>query len=153
MLTVPLDPDWLLVTAGSRVRSVGGGCGVSVVCAWTVTPFHVALMVTGVSWVTAFVPIEKDADPEPAATVTDAGGVAVALELVTLTTAPPAGACPLSMMIAPVVGPPLVRAGKPWTELRDGGLTANVVDVDVELMVAVSVTDVCVVTWPVMKWN
>src|SRR3954469_551278 len=153
MLTVPNDPDWLLVTVGSRVRAVGAGCGVGVVGAWTVTPFHVALMVTGVSCVTAFVAIEKDADSEPAGTVTEAGAVAAGLDLVTLTTAPPAGACPLSMTIAPVVGPPLVRNGNPSTEARDGGLTVNVVVVDVELIVAVSVTEVGAVTWPAVRKN
>jgi hypothetical protein len=48
-VTRPHEPEVLLVVDGSRVIDVGTGCGTSVVVAWTLTPFHVAVIVTGVS--------------------------------------------------------------------------------------------------------
>ena len=68
-------------------------------------------------------PIETD--ELPAGTVASAGGMAEAESLVKSTTAPPAGAWPLSITIAPACAPPLIVAGLSTMEFRDGGSTLN----------------------------
>jgi hypothetical protein len=96
-------------------------------------------------------PIETD--ELPAGTVAKAGGMAEAESLLRSTTAPPAGAWPLSITIAPACAPPLIVAGVSTTELREGGRTLNWRLACPELSVAVRVTGVDEVTWPACIWN
>ncbi len=82
-----------------------------------------------------------------------AGGIAEAESLLKSTTAPPAGAWPLSITIAPLRAPPLIVDGVSTMELREGGSTLNWRLAWPELSVAVSVTGVGEVTWPACIWN
>jgi hypothetical protein len=87
--TEPLAP---VVVAGKSVSEVGFGEGATVSSVWTLLPFQLAVMVTGVLVATSLVGMEKEADGLPAATVTVAGGLAAGELLDKLTTAPAAGA-------------------------------------------------------------
>ena len=69
------------------------------------------------------------------------------------TTAPPAGAWPLSITIAPPCAPPLMVAGVSVIDFIDGGKTLNCAVACPELSVAVRVTGVAEVTCPVCIWN
>src|SRR5215211_3347206 len=143
-VTRPNEPD---------EPEVGAGCGVSVVVACTLAPRQVAVIVTGVSAETWLVGTVNETDSTPAGTVTLAGGWAAALELERVTTAPPAGACPLSIMTAPSATPPFWRNGRPSRLRSDDGLTVKLFAVDTEPIVAVIVTVVGVSTCPVTKRN
>ena len=79
------------------------------------------------------------------------GGLAAGLELARLTTAPPGGACPFSMTMPPTVVPPLWRGGRPVSSFSDAGPTVKVWAVDAEPIVAVIVTAVGAVTWPMLR--
>jgi len=147
------EPDEPDVVAGSSVIEVGGGCGVRVVAACTLAPRQVAVIVTGVSVETPLVGTVNETDSTPAGTVTLAGGWAAALELERVTTAPPAGACPLSITTAPSATPPFWRNGMPSRLRSDDGLTVKLFVVDTEPIVAVMVTVVGVSTCPVTKRN
>ena len=75
----------------------------------------------------------------PAATVTDAGTVAlVELEL-KVTAMPPEGAAPLSVTVPVELVPPRTDVGETERETRDGGLTVNVAVLDVPLRIPVMV--------------
>ncbi len=152
-VTRPNEPDEPEVVDGSSVSDVGCGCGVSVVVAWTETPCQVAVMVTGVSVATRLVGMLKEVDSTPAGTVTVAGGRAAGLELDRLTTAPPAGACPCSITMPPLVTPPFWRSGTPSRLSSEAGLTVKVCVVASEPIVAVIVTVTGAVTCPVVKRN
>src|SRR5215208_7659280 len=89
----------------------------------------------------------------PAGTVTFAGGWAAGLELERLTRAPPAGACPSSITIAPSGTPPFWREGMPSRLRNDDGLTVKLFVVATEPIVAVIVTVVGVATCPATKRN
>src|SRR5205807_1327410 len=107
-VTVPKEPDAPVVTLGLSVSDAGGCCGVSVVCPWTDAPFQLAVMVTTVLVVTALVGIRIETEASPAATVAVAGGLAAGELLDKLATAPPAGASPLSITMAPSATPPVL---------------------------------------------
>jgi len=103
--------------------------------------------------VTLLVEIGNEAEKLPGATVTDAGGLTDAELLERLTTAPPAGACPLSITIPCGCAPPLMVAGDIVSDFNEGGCNVNCADAEAELSVAVSVTGVGAVTWPACTWN
>src|SRR5215211_5007976 len=151
-VTRPNEPAEPEVVAGSSVIEVGAGWGVSVVVACTLAPRQLAVIVTGVSAETRLVGTVNETDSTPAGTVTR-GGWAAGLELERLTTAPPAGACPLRITIAPSATPPFWRKGMPSRLRNDDGLTVKLSAVDTEPIVAVIVTVVGVSTCPVTKRN
>src|SRR5215218_7051858 len=152
-VTRPNEPDEPEVVAGSSAIEVGASCGVSVVVACTLAPRQVAVIVTGVSAETRLVGIVNETDSTPAGTVTLAGGWAAGLELERLTTAPPAGACPFSITVAPSGTPPFWRKGMPSRLRKDDGLTVKLSVVVTEPIVAIIVTVVGVSTCPVTKRN
>jgi hypothetical protein len=113
--------------AGDSVTAEGtGGRTVNVDVAVTLP--YVAEIVTGVLAATAKVVMENAGDTDaPAATVTEAGTIAAGLLLVRVTTAPPAGAGPLSVTVFKVVDvPPRTDPGDSVTAKGTGGTTVNV---------------------------
>ena len=62
--------------------------------------------------------------------------------LETLTTAPPGGACPFSMIVPPAYAPPLIVVGVTLTSFSDDGMSVNWPVAEAPLRVAVSVTAV-----------
>ena len=102
---------------------------------------------------TGFVGIETETDASPAGIVAMAGGIAEGESLEKSTTAPPAGARPLSITIAPACAPPLMLWGVSVMVLSDGGKTLNCTLACPELSVAVRVTGVVEVTCPAWIWN
>jgi hypothetical protein len=103
--------------------------------------------------VTVLVAIGKDAEKSPAATTTDAGGFTDGELLVRVTTAPPAGACPLSITIPCGCAPPLMELGEIVSDFNDGGCTVNCAEAELAFNVAVSVTGVAAVTCPACTWK
>jgi len=105
--------------------------------------------ITGVEVVTALVWTGTVALDRPKGTVTVAGtGNAVAL-LDSVTTAPPGGACPVSVTVKDVVAPPGTLGGNTATENnvgRTAGATVTFAVLLTELYVAVTVTGVEAVT-------
>ena len=97
---------------------------------------------------TGFVGIETETDELPAGMVASAGGIAEGESLLKSTTAPPAGAWPLSITIAPVCAPPLMVPALIMMDLSEGGSTLNCTLACPELSVAVRVTGVDEVTCP-----
>ncbi len=85
--------------------------------------------------------------------VANAGGIAEGESLLKSTTAPPAGAWPLSIAIAPTCAPPLMVPAFIVIDLSDGGSTLNCTLACPELSVAVRVTGVDDVTCPAWIWN
>jgi hypothetical protein len=102
---------------------------------------------------TPLVGIGNDAEKLPGATVTDAGGLTNGELLERLTTAPPAGACPLNITMPCGCAPPLIVAGEIVSDFNEGGCKVNCAEAEAELRVAVSVTGVGAVTWPACSWN
>jgi len=97
---------------------------------------------------TWFVGIEIETDEVPAGIVASAGGMAAVESLLKSTTAPPAGAWPLSIAIAPTCAPPLTVPAFIVIDLSEGGNTLNCKVAVPELSVAVKVTGVGEVTCP-----
>ena len=97
---------------------------------------------------TMLVGIDIDTDELPARIVAKAGGIAEGESLEKSTTAPPAGAWPLSIAIAPTCAPPLIVPAFSVMALSDGGKTLNCTLAWPELSVAVRVTGVDEVTCP-----
>jgi len=123
-----------------------------------VTAPLVAEMVTGVVADTTLVDAVKAAEVAPAGTVTDAGTVAaVVLELVSVTTKPPAGAAPVSVTVPVDAAPPVSEAG--FIETADNaaaaavGLTVRVVVRETLEFLAVIVTGVADATADVVAVN
>jgi hypothetical protein len=118
-------PPW--TEAEDKVRADGlGGCTVRVAVA--VMPPYVAEIVTGVLAATAEVVMVNAGDTVvPPATVTEAGTVAAGLLLVSVTTAPAAGAGALSVTVLAVVDkPPMTDPGDKVTAEAPGGVTVKV---------------------------
>jgi hypothetical protein len=113
--------------AGDSVTAEGTG-GSTVNVAVTVTPPYVAEIVTGVLVATAKVLMVNAGETDaPATTVTKGGTVVAGLLLVSVTTAPPDGAGPLSVTVFKVVDvPPKTDAGDSVTAEGTGGSTVNV---------------------------
>src|SRR5919205_4310777 len=103
--------------------------------------------------VTPFVGMGNEAEKLPASIVTVAGGVTSGELLERLTTAPPAGACPLSITMPCGCAPPLIVAGEIVSDFNDGGCNVNCAEAEAELSVAVSVTGVGAVPCPACTWN
>src|SRR5712691_4377529 len=152
-VTVPKElPPKPIVEVGFNVSDVGGCCGVSVSCAWVLTPFQLAMIVAVVFVVTAFVWIGNETEKLPGATNADEGGLTAGELLERLTKAPLAGAWPFNITIAPACAPPLMVLGSE-SDFRDGGSTLNEADADAVLSVAVNATGVGEVTCPACIWN
>jgi hypothetical protein len=143
-------PDCPTVEVGLSVSDVGGCCGVNVTCDCVLTPFQVAVSVAVVFDVTLLVGMESETEALPGATFANAGGCATWELLERLTLAPPAGAWPFSITIAPGCAPPLMVPGVMMSEFSDGGCRVNCTEAEPELSVAVSVTTVGEVTCPVV---
>ena len=128
--------------------------GFTVSVAVRVTPPAAAVIVTAVCAVTALVAVVNVAVVAPAATMTLAGTVAAAFELVRVTTSPPVGA-PLDRVTVPAdEAPPTRLAGARATPVRlAGGLTVRVVVRLTPPKVAVSVTAVADATDVVVAEN
>jgi hypothetical protein len=142
----PEEPAVPVTEVGVSVTDAGGTGGVKVSWPWTVLAFQLAVMVARVSAATELVVTLNDTDRLPGATVT-VGGTPTEFELLTrLTTAPPAGAVPLSMITAPGVPPPLMRLGVTDNPLSEGGLTVKETDAEEAPSEAVTVTGVAAVT-------
>src|SRR2546426_10844214 len=153
-VTVPKElPPKPVVEVGFSVSGVGGCGGVSVSCARVLTPFQLAVIVTVVFVVTAFVWIGNETEKLPGATNADEGGLTAGELLERLTKAPLAGAWPFSITIAPACAPPLMVLGEIESDFSDGGSTLNEADAGPELSVAVSVTGVGEVTCPACMKN
>ena len=157
ILTMPLEP--LAVSIGSSVRESGGGDGVSSSCHLAVASPACAVIVTIVTVETGLVSIENASPPAPPGMVIDAGTVAAGDELDRLTRNPPGGASPsqnpakqpISRSTIPSMwAPPVALTGNSWNgvSFSFGGTMVIVVDADVPLYVAVTVTVVGVVTKP-----
>ena len=119
----------------------------------TLTPCHVAVILAVVFAVTGLVGRPNETEALPGCTVTAAGGLAAEESLDRLTTAPPAGAWPFSMTIAPGCAPPLIVLGVIVSVFSEGGSTVNCPDEDPEFTVAVIVTGVEAVTCPACMVN
>jgi hypothetical protein len=125
-VTVPVEDSPPMTAAGARPTEVRtGACTVRVAVRLTLA--KEAVIVTDAFESTATVVAVKVAVVAPAATVTDAGTWAAAVLLeVSVTTAPPAGAGPLSVAV-PVEGlPPMTEVGTRPTEVRTGAVTVRV---------------------------
>ena len=154
MVTVPKElPPEPIIEVGFSVSDVGGCCGVNVSCAWVLTPFQLAVIVTVVFVVTALVGIGSETEKLPGATNADDGGLTAGELLERLTRAPLAGAWPFNITIAPACAPPLMVLGEIESDFSDGGNTLNEADADTALSVAVSVTGVGEVTCPARMKN
>jgi hypothetical protein len=154
IVTVPSEQQVALpVVDGLSETDAGAICGVRVVVDETVAPLNVAVMVTGVSAVTALVGMLNETDGDPGGTVTVDGGPAAGELLARFTVSPPAGALPFSMTIAPMGSTPPVTLVVPPSEIHcsAGGCTVICVDAEVPLMEAVRVTGVGCVTLPMSK--
>src|SRR6185503_2990651 len=103
--------------------------------------------------VTGLVGIGNEAEKPPGSTVTDAGGFTNGELLERLTTAPPAGACPLRITIPCGCAPPLMVLGEIVSHFKEGGRKVNCPEAEPELSVAVSVTSVGAVTCSACTWN
>ena len=154
---MPLEP--LAVSIGSSVRESGAGDGVSSRYQLAVEPPAWAVIVRTVTVDTGLVSIENPVPPAPAGMVIDDGTVAAGDELERFTTKPPGGASPSQKpakqptsrsTIPSMWAPPVAFTGNSWNgvSLSFGGTIVIVVDADVPLYVAVTVTGVGVVTKP-----
>jgi len=155
MVTVPSTEPGPppIAVAGDSVSDVGAGPGTTVIADCTVTPFQLAEMVTGVFVVTLLVGTLNEVEKLPGGTVTVDGGVAAGELLERLTTAPPAGAWPVSITIPPAFTPPLALVGVTESDFSAGGCTMNWTEAVPPLSVAVSVTGVGDTTCPACIWN
>src|SRR5205085_2595399 len=122
-VTVPVLPTPPFTAAGFRVTPTSGGFTVSV--AVLDAPTHVAVMLACVTVVTALVVTANVALVAPAATGTDGGTVAaLRLLLVSVTTAPPAGAALVSVTLPVLPAPPTSTEGFSVNEPSSGFTTS-----------------------------
>src|SRR5437867_10753060 len=96
---------------------------------------------------------EKDVEDDPGLTKTEAGGETAAESLDSVTVAPPGGACPVSITIAPAWAPPLIVLGVIDSDFSAVGCTVRSPEAEPPLSVAVIVTGVGEVTWPACIMN
>src|SRR5436190_705272 len=125
-VTVPVLPIPPRTAVGFSVKAFSAAGGFTASVAAFAAPLKVAVMVTAVCAVTGSVVMAKVAVIAPAATVTDAETIAaLTLLLVSVTTAPPAGAAVASVTVPVLPPPPTSVAGLSATEFS-GGLTTRV---------------------------
>src|SRR2546425_4805605 len=154
MVTVAKElPLWPTVDVGFSVIEVGGGCGVTVICACVVVPFQLAVTLAAVLAATLLVCSGNESDQAPAGRNTDVGGLTAGESLASATIAPAGGAGPVSMTVAPACAPPLIVLGEINSDFSAAGATVSEPDADAPLSVAVIVTGVGDVTWPACIWN
>ena len=134
------------VDVGLSVSPVGAGCGVSVTLPCLLTPFHVAVTVAVVFAVTPLVGSENEVEKLPGFTNTDAGGCTAGELLDSITVAPPEGACPLSITIAPAVAPPLIVLGEMVSDFSADSPTVSWPAAEAPFNVAVIVAGVAAAT-------
>ena len=93
----------------------------------------------------------------PAGTVTETGTLAETLELVSVTTTPPAGAAPLRVTVPVTPAPPTTDAGLTVTDVSEtdaaAGFTVSAAVLETTPLVAVIVTAVTAVTVVVVTLN
>jgi hypothetical protein len=100
------------VEVGLSEIAVGATAGRSVTCADAPAPIHVAVTVAVVVVATLVVWSGNDTEKLPASTSTDGGGVTAGELLDNATIAPPGGAWPVSITIAPGCAPPVIAEGE-----------------------------------------
>jgi hypothetical protein len=142
---------------GFSTNVIGAHVGVTWRTAFCETALYVPVMFTLATAVTLTVVIANVADVAPAGTVTEAGTFADTLELVSVTTTPPAGAAPLSVTVPVTPAPPTTDAGFTVTVLSDtvatAGFTVSAAVFETAPFVAVIVTAVTAVTVDVVTVN
>ena len=136
------------VEVGLSEIAVGATAGSSVTGADTVAPFHAAVTVAVVVVVTLFVWSGNDTEKLPASTNTDGGGVTAGELLDSATIAPPGGAWPVSITIAPGCAPPVIDDGEIVSDFNAAGCTVSVPDADLPFSDAVIVAGAGDVVWP-----
>jgi hypothetical protein len=141
------------VEVGLSEIPAGATAGSSVTCADALAPFHVAVTVVVVVVATLFVWSGKDTEKLPASTNTDGGGVTAGESLDSATIAPPGGAWPVSITIAPGCAPPVIDDGEIVRDFNAVGCTVSVPDADLPFSDAVIVAAVGDVAWPACIWN
>src|SRR5206468_6700676 len=111
---------------GARLTVTDEIVGFTTSVAVLAAPLYAAVIVTVVTVVTVLLVITKVAVVAPAATVTEAGtAAALMLLLVSVTTAPPAGAAVASVTVPVLAAPPVTEAGFTVTGVS-GGFTTSV---------------------------
>lgn len=141
------------VEVGLSEIAVGATPGRSVTWVDAVAPFHVAVTVAVVVAVTLLVWRGNDTEKLPASTNTDGGGATAGESLDSATTAPPGGALPVSITIAPGCAPPVIDEGEIVSDFNAVGCTVSVADADLPFSDAVIVAARGEVVWPACIWN
>jgi hypothetical protein len=122
-VTVPIEPFPPIKLDGSKDTLSTAG-GFTVRDAVLVTP-RVAVIAVGVAVDTGTVAIRNVAEVAPASTFTVAGGTTAVVLLASETDTPPAGAGPVSVMVAEVLFPPINAVAASANVDITGGLTAS----------------------------
>lgn len=99
-VTAPVEAEPPITDDELSVRAEGAGSGVTVSGDEALAPFQLAVIVAVVEAATALVDSGNEIDGLPAGIITWNGGFAACELLARLTTAPPEGATPFSMMMA-----------------------------------------------------
>src|SRR2546428_13704703 len=119
MVTVAKElPLWPTVDVGFSVIEVGGGCGVTVICACVVVPFQLAVTLAAVLAATLLVCSGNESDQAPAGRNTDVGGLTAGESLASATIAPAGGGRPVCPKVASLLAPPLVEHCEIYHEIR-----------------------------------
>jgi hypothetical protein len=121
--------------------------------AWTLMPFHVAVMIAVVVAVTVVVGKATPTCTLPAGAVPTAGASTAGELLVKFTAAPPDGATPFKSTVATGCAPPFTAFGEIEIDFKDGGSTVSCPVALAPFTVAVMVTGVDETTWPACIWN
>src|SRR5438477_10998135 len=139
-VTLPVLPTAPVTAGGLTVTPTSGGFSVRVTI--LDAPTDVAVMLACVTAVTAFVVTAKLALVVPPATVTEAGTVAAfRLLLVSVTTAPPAGAALVSVTVPVLPAPPISTEGFSVNE-PSSGFTTSPTALEVPSLVEVMIATV-----------
>ena len=136
------------VEVGLSDIAVGATAGRRVTWADALAPFHAAVTVAFVRVATLFVWSENDTEKLPASTNTEAGGVTAGESLASATIAPPEGAWPVSITLAPGCAPPVIDDGEIVNDFSAVGCTVRVPDADLPFSEAVIVAGVGDVAGP-----